>query len=442
MNQIRPRKLSILLIMAVAGFYGCHQHDTDHNRHIETAAPNQATEHSHNTEASNHPHRHEDEDHGLENPQTEKGPDHLEKESAGHDTTDSHSNSDWEELVGIETVKATVKSIEQILSVPGKIMPNPDHVAVISPFIESSVNRVFVNTGQRVQKGDLLVCLSSPEIGILRAEYDKAEAELDLARQILQRQEKLFTEKIISNRAFQEATLALKVAEVNFNYAEKKLMALGIKPEELNQPPEGHSNAVGSTIHVYAPISGVVTGRQASIGQKVNSATKMFELIDLSEVWLEADIFEKDLTQVKVGQKLYVSVSAYPDQSFSGKIFYIGSTLTPETKTIKILAEIKNQSESLKPGMFARTRVVVGEKNNVLVIPKKAILEDENLHIVFVKEETDYHRHVVKTGIISEQMVEIIDGLTPGAEVVTRGNYQLKSRSKMSRVDPHAGHSH
>jgi cobalt-zinc-cadmium efflux system membrane fusion protein len=349
---------------------------------------------------------------------------------------------EWEELIGLETAPAREMPIELLISVPGQIIPNQNQVALISPFIESSINCVFVNIGDRIQEGDLLVCLTSPEIGILRAEYDKAKAELEIAKQNYERRQKLFEENIISEKSYQETDLERKVAEVNYDYAAKKLLAVGIKEDELDNPPTGHSDAVGSTLHVHAPISGVVTARNASIGQKVDQSIRLFEIINLENVWLEADIFEKDLSRIKLGQKVRVRVSAYADEVFSGKIFYIGSTLNRETKTIKILVEIDNRSEKLKPGMFANTHIVVGDKKNTLVIPKEAVLEDEHLNIVFVKEEEAYHRHVVQLGIVSDMFVEILSGLRLGDTVVTNGNYQLKSKLKMAGIDPHAGHQH
>jgi len=360
-----------------------------------------------------------------------------------HETADIITvEGDWEKLIGLETMVAKQMSIELIISVPGQIVPNQDQIAIVSPFIESSVNCAFVNVGDRVKKGDLLLCLSSPEVGILRADYDKAKAELEIKKQNYERKKKLFEENIIPSKSFQEVELEKKVAEVNYNYALKKLIALGIKKDELDNPPTGHSEAVGSTVHVYAPISGVITHRNASIGQKVDLSSKMFEIINLENVWLEADVFEKDLTKIKIGQKVKVKVSAYPDENFIGKIFFIGNTLNQETKTIKFLVKIQNKSEKLKPGMFANTNIVIGEKENTLVVPKNAILEDENLKIVFVKEGEGYHRHVITPGIESDEYVEISSGLEPGDVIVTKGNYQLKSKLKMTGVDPHAGHVH
>ena len=162
---------------------------------------------------------------------------------------------DWERLVGLETVRAERRALERVIPVPGRIVPNPDLMAVVSPFIDGSVNCVFANVGDRVAQGDELACLSSPEIGMLRAEYDKAKAELEIEEQNYRRRKKLFNDAIISEKTFQEAELARRVAEVNFSYAMKKLLAVGIPQAEIDEPPTGHSEAVGSTIHMHAPIA-------------------------------------------------------------------------------------------------------------------------------------------------------------------------------------------
>ena len=432
------RTLGYLKII-VASLYVClifscnHPHSHDHNSATDDghshAQPNDHTHtgddaHSHDQETSVHEHESGDMEDG-----------HVHESEIAVDTT-------WEQQVGLKTETAQHKPIELLISAPGTIIPNPDQIAVVSPFVESSVNCAFVNVGDRVESGAMLACVTSPEIGILRAEYDKAKAELVIQNQNYERRRKLYDENIISEKTFQEDELGKKVAEVNYDYAKKKMLSMGFDSEELDNPPTGHSDAVGSTLHLHAPIAGVITERNASIGQKVSMSSHMFEIINLKTVWLEADIFEKDLLSLVLGQKVKVRVSAYPDDVFIGKIFYIGNKLDDVTKTVDILVEIKNESEKLKPGMFSNADIVIGKKADALVIPRNAVLEDEQLTVVFVKEEHGYHRHVVQLGIISDEYVEILSGLHEGDEVVTQGNYQLKSKSKMQGVDPHAGHVH
>ena len=348
----------------------------------------------------------------------------------------------WEAMVGLKTAKAVVQDMERVITLPGKIMAHPDKKAMASPLIGGSINFLFAQVGDRVKAGEELACLSSPEIGNLRAEYDKAKANYALAEQNYHRKRALFNEKVISKRAFEEIENAMKVAEVARTYAQKRLMAVGVLGHELDNPPTVHSGAKGSTIHVHAPIGGVITARNAFKGQQVDPSMPLFEIVDASEVWCEVDLFEKDLKNVKKGLAVHVRVSAYPDQHFDGALFHVGNTLNAQTKTIKLLASLPNPKLLLKPGMYAVSEIVTGLKPRVLSVPKSAILEDEQLQVVFVREGSAYHRHVVKTGIVSGNWVEILEGLTPGAIVVTQGNYQLRSKARMGNVDPHAGHVH
>lgn len=416
--------ISYLFLMCSKKTADEHTHDgEDAHTHEAEVQPAAADEHIHEGEDA---HTHEAD---AQTPQNEIG---------GIIAVEA----EWADLIGLKVEPAKTMSIDLLVSVPGQIIPNQNQVAVITPFIESSVNCIFVNIGDWVNEGDLLLCLTSPEIGFLRAEYDKSKANLEINRQNFDRRQKLFAENIISEKSFQEAELQNKVAAVNYDYARKKLIAMGIEKGELENPPSDHTDAVGSTVHITAPISGYITYRNVSLGQKVDNSSKMFEIINLENVWVEADIFEKDLTKIKIGQLVKVRVSAYPGTVFSGEIFYIGNTLNKDTKTIKILVEIPNKAKKLKPGMFANTNIVVAHKQNAFVIPKEAILEDENLQVVFVKEGDGYHRHTIKIGIVSDKYVEILSGLEPNSLVVTVGNYQLKSKMKMEGIDPHAGHSH
>ncbi len=442
------RFLVMLILVFYFSFVSCGHDEADHV-HADGTVHSSADDQKEGTEHDDDGHDHEAEEKEGEEHDDDKenanegGKSLLDKltvpaEEAGGIPFDKN----WEELIGLKTVRIERRNLELVHKVPGRLVPDQNNVAVISPFIESNVNEIFVNIGDRVKKGDLLVCLESPDIGILRAEYTKAKAELDISRLNFTRKEKLRKEDIISEKSFLETELQKRLASVNYNYALKKLLAMGIPKEEIENPPAGHSEAVGSTIHIHSPINGIVVHRHLNIGEKVSSSDKIFEIVNIKNVWLEADIFEKDLTRIKLGQKVNVTVSAYPDEVFTGNTFFIGSILNSKTKTIKIMVNITNSDERLKPGMFAHTGIVTGVRENALVVPGSAVLEDENLKIVFIKEEDSFHRHEVKTGIETEKFIEILSGLEDGEFVVTQGNFQLKSKSKMGGVDPHAGHNH
>jgi len=243
------------------------------------------------------------------------------------------ASEDWEKLIGLKTAPVRRMTINETLAAPAQITPNENRIATVSSFIESSINSVLVNIGDKVEKGDLLVCLVSPEIGVLRAEREKAMAELEISKRKLERVSNLHQRDIISEKSLQEARLEKQLAEASLKFTLKRMSALGIEPQEIDHTT-GHTDNTGSTAHVHAPISGTITYRNAGVGQKVDQTTKLFEIMNLENVWLDIDIFERDLTAVRHGQQVSLRVPAYPDDDFTGKLFYIGDTVAQDTKTI------------------------------------------------------------------------------------------------------------
>ena len=427
-----------------------HDHDDaatelDHDQEADSDGHEVELDHAHETESAGHEAESEDTDDDHAEPETGEHDHAAEPESALHDHAAEGdaiaAGADWETLINLETAQANLMQLNETLNVPGKIIPVPDAQAMLSPFIEASVNAVFGVVGDRVRAGDVLACLTSPEIGMMRAELDKAEAELEIQQKIVARQRTLFEEDVIPRRNIDEAELSLRQAEVASVYAVSRLKAVGVTDEEIAGGLTCKHGLAGSSVHLRAPIGGVIVSRDVRMGQKVNPATAMFEIIDLGTVWVEADIFETDLGKAAMKSAVEIRVSAYNDV-FSGTVIAIGNTLDEKTRTIKVIAEIPNRDGRLKPGMFATADIVTGEKANALVVPREAVLEDESLHVVYVREEDGYHRHVVETGIVSGNYIEITGGLGVGDVVVTTGNFQLKSQSSMGAIDPHAGHNH
>ena len=364
-----------------------------------------------------------------------------EADEHAHEDLAGTAGGDWESLMQLETVTAVLQPMELTLDVPGTIIPHPDKAAVISPFIESSINNVFVNAGDMVRAGDLMVCLTSPEIGMLRAEYDKAEAELAISQSAYDRQKRLRDEDIVSQRAIEEAERDLTVARVTREYARRRLLAVGLSTDEIGSGEYCAHDLSGSSIHVNAPISGTVVRRNACIGEKVDPTVTLFELVDLDPVWIEAEVFVKDLTRINRDDRVYLLVASY-DTLFTAKVVNIGDTVDGATRTVKVTIEAANSRGLLKPGMFATVKIVTDMLPEALVVPREAVLDDGALKVVFVREGESYHRHVVETGIETGSLVQIVSGLEAGDTVVTTGNFQLASQSQMSAVDPHAGHNH
>ena len=413
-----------------------HDHDVDHDTDHDAD-----DDHDHDHDADDDDHDHEavdDHDHDADDDH-----DHDAGGDASHSEQDHDIESgaliqveaDWEHLIGLETAEAHVRPLQVRLSAPGVIIPLPDAHATVSPFIEANVDTVLVTVGDRVERGQAAGADGAP------AEYDRTGAELVIRERVYERRKTLIEDNVISRRTYEESELELQTARVGHTYALEMLRAVGLTESDLSTDSSCDCGASGSSVPLRSPIAGIIVERNAHIGQKVDSGSVLFEIIDPATVWVKGNIFEKDLTSVAVGQQVAVRVAAFAE-TFDGTIFHIGSTIDEATKTVTMLAEIPNPRELLKPGMYAATDIALGDRRDALVVPREAVLNDEHLRIVFVNEDGDYHRHVVETGMTSGGFTEITGGLYSGDIVVTTGNFQLKSRLTMGSVDPHAGHAH
>jgi RND family efflux transporter MFP subunit len=185
---------------------------------------------------------------------------------------------------------------------------------------------------------------------------------------------------------------------------------------------------VNPVVSVYAPIEGKIIKHQAVLGAMVDQSDELLTVMDPRLLWIDAEIFERDISKIRSGQKVNISVPAFPGQSFTGRISYISDVLNEETRTITIRTEVENSTLRLKPGMFADIEILLNPEAKVLVLPSEAILDDGNDQIVFVKLMDEYVPRVVKLGVKDNGFREVLEGIEEGDEVVTRGNFQLKSK--------------
>ncbi len=174
-------------------------------------------------------------------------------------------------------------------------------------------------------------------------------------------------------------------------------------------------------VAVVGPIDGIVDTRDVALGQGVDPGTALFHLSDRSRMRIVGKVFEEDLGQVHTGQRAFVKLLAYPKQLLSGTVSFIGPTLDPETRTVEVWVLLDNAQGLLKPNLFARADIVLGENPTALVVPNAAILEANGEKFVFVRDGNKFSRVDVAVGVIDDEVTEILSGLVPGDEVVTRG---------------------
>jgi cobalt-zinc-cadmium efflux system membrane fusion protein len=299
-------------------------------------------------------------------------------------------------------------------------------MAKVSYAFPARISAVHVQIGDWVEKGQRVLTLQSEEVGRARSEYYKAIADLELARQNYEREKQLSTRGVGAQKNTLVAEAGFKVAQANLDAAEKKLHVLGFSEADVRTIAGTHQ--VHPEIELVAPLSGRVIEHKAILGSMIDQSTDLMTIMDPRLLWVDAEVFERDIAKIRIGQEVRIAVLAYPGEVFRGKISYIGETMNPETRTLNVRAEVQNKDFKLKPGMFADVTIILNAAQKVLAIPREAVLEDRNQDIVFLKTGDQYAPCIVTVSAEQNGYCAIAEGLQEGDEVVVKNAYTLKSK--------------
>ena len=350
----------------------------------------------------------------------------------------------------IERETVTPQPIAGVILATGKVLVPEDRMANIGPVHEGRLVRLFAGQGSNVKKGQKLADLESADIDQAEADYLKALADYDNARRssaaevkfaqaTYDRTKMLYEKTITAGKNLQAAEHDLELAKATaasnlagttaaLTSARRHLLILGLKESEIDGL--AHNSSLSAVFSLTSPISGVVIERNGTIGATVGSDANVFKIIDISRVWIDANVFEKDLERVRRGQEVKISVPAFPGETFSGKVILISTVVEPETRTVKVRTEVPNSDGRLKPDMFANVQIITDLHRTAISIPQAAVLDDEGKPVVFVSEASGYQKRPVVVGIQGDGRVEITEGLQAGDKVVVKGNYLLLQQSK------------
>jgi cobalt-zinc-cadmium efflux system membrane fusion protein len=350
----------------------------------------------------------------------------------------------------IETETVAPQSIAGAILATGKILVPEDRMANIGPVHEGRLVRLYAGQGSNVKKGQKLADLESADIDQAEADYLKAladyenarrtsVAEVKLAQATYDRTRMLYEKTITAGKNLQAAEHDLEVAKASaessvagtraaLTAARRHLLILGLKESDIDALAS--KPGLAAVFSLTSPIAGIVVERNATIGATVGTDANLFKIIDISSVWIDANVFEKDLERVRRGQEVKVSVPAFPGSSFSGRVILIASVVDPETRSVKVRTEVPNRDGKLKPDMFANVEIITDVHRTAISIPQSALLNEGGHTVVFVAAGSGYEKRAVTAGIQSSDRVEILDGLQAGDKVVVKGNYLLLQQSK------------
>lgn len=328
---------------------------------------------------------------------------------------------------------------ERDLAVPveasAQIEAPPDRVARVGSRVSGRVVRVLAGIGDHVRTGSTVAVVDSPDLARAKADYLGTLAGAKLARANADREKALFDRRISAEREWRQAEADAVRAESEKEAAENKLHSLGVPDDELaSLQSEGHFK---STVNLTAPLAGVVVDRAASIGQAVEPADMLFTIMDLREVWIVMDVFEKDLRLVAEGQRAEVRVAAYPDRKFEGRVANVGVVLEPQTRAAKVRVVLSNANLLLKPGMFAEVqlRATVGSDDRGLFVPAGAVQRDGADNIVFIARDSGrFEVRRISTGLVTREWVQVVQGLAKGDRIAISGAFTLKSERRKGEL--------
>jgi membrane fusion protein, heavy metal efflux system len=343
----------------------------------------------------------------------------------------------WATLT-VEPVQQQVFRSEHVTE--GKIAVDEDRsTPIFSPYA-GRVTKLFVKPGDNVTIGQPLFLVQATDMVQAQNDFisaatglNKARSALNLAQIIDKRQRLLYEGKAVPLKEVQNARAALdaaendvRSAEVALEAARNRLRILGKTDQEITEFQQ--KGTIDPATLITAPIGGTIVQRKVGPGQYVGSGQTdpVFIIGDLSTVWVVAYIRETEAPTVHVGQAIYFTVLAYPDRSFPADISYIAAAFDPTIRRLLVRATVTNAAGLLKPEMFASVKILAGEGDNAVAVPRDAIIYEGEAARVWVVRDKDNEKAIelrrIKVGLTNGTMVEVLKGLAPGDRVVTKGS--------------------
>ncbi len=383
-------------------------------------------------------------EHAQENAEGhEEGAEHNEHGDA-HEGHDEHGETgivrmtgEMQKQNGVAVAPAMKQSLAGVISATGKVETNADRIAHVSPPISGKIVAVRASLGDSVAAGQTLVTLDSVELGEALNRYHQSKTRLALAQSNMERVRSLVEKKIAARKDIYQAETEFKMAQSELHTDTERLSLYGVA-----LPGRRGENQRRPLLPVRSPIGGIITEKHAIVGELSDPTKSLYTVADLSSVWLQIDINEKDLAKVHKGQSAIVTVSAFPDSKLKGRITYIADLVDQATRTVKARIEVANPGRRLKPEMFATVELTLAaDAPAVLVVPEEALQDLDGKKVVFVAEHDDeFVPRPVEIGRTAGGMVEIISGLHEGERYAFKGAFILKSEIKKGEMTDEHGH--
>lgn len=332
--------------------------------------------------------------------------------TAGAEERPVHLSDEMKDRIGVTYATAEEASLELRVRAVGTVTYDERRLVSLNPKVEGWVEQLYVDyTGAEVRRGQPMLSVYSPAMVA-------AQEELLLARKLVDR-----TSEAPESRAAGNAEALLEAAR-------RRLAYWDVPAEEIRRVEESGMPRKGLVLR--APASGIVVEKHAQAGARIMPGIPLYHIADLSSVWIEAEVFEKDLSLVHEGQAASLSLEAYPGEVFTARVTYVYSTVSMEARTGRVRLEIPNPDGRLKPGMFASVRLDAPPTAVEITVPRTAVLDTGERSVVFVRDENGaLVPREVRTGLGSGDRIQILEGLAAGETVVSSAAFLIDAESSL-----------
>ncbi len=331
-----------------------------------------------------------------------------------------------QQLIGVKIAEVAVRPLNKVIRTVGLIEYDEKKLSTVNTKFEGWIEKLYVDySGKYVKKGDPLADIYSPELIATQQEF------INLLRWEKQGKE---------SKGQNIGMMLSRDADTMIEAAAQRLRLWDISEAQIKRIKET-GNPI-RTLTIYSPVNGYVIQKMAVRGMKVMPGEKLFDLADLSTLWILADIYESELSFVKPGDRAQISLSYFPGKEFSSRIDYVYPSISSTTRAAKVRFEIPNYQGKLKPQMYTNVEVKIG-LGKKLSIPDDAVIDTGTRQIVYVdKGEGNFEPREVMLGMRAEGMREVLMGLKAGEKIAASATFLVDSEAQLKNVAPLGGHKH
>lgn len=304
------------------------------------------------------------------------------------------------------------------ITTAGTVQAIPTQIAYIAPPFSGRIVRSNIKIGQYVKANSPIFEINSPDFTTTQKDFYQAKSSKELAIKELKRKEDLLANGVASQKELDEAASILQIAEKEYENAYAALLVYQVNPYKM---------VLGQSLTIHSPIDGYVIQNNIVAGQYIKEESDPIAVVaDLSQVWVTAQVKEKDIRFIHIGDSINITIPAYPDNIINGKVFHIEESVDENTRSIKVLTICNNKDRSLKLGMYTTVHFL-DQVSDCIQIPEKALLQDDKNTYVYVQSsENIYIKTPVEVEATKDGYAIITKGLNTTSKIISEGGYYLK----------------